>query len=88
MGNFHTRSVVHTFTLTIMLIVQLLAAAYRGITTILTALNSSAANIRSAIPGFYLYTYDYSGVQNHISDGGRDMFDTGNKVNTTVLVYE
>jgi len=55
--------------------------AYRGVVSILTALNSSAARIRFSIPNFFRYHYgSHSGIQNHIADGGADMFDNGNKV--------
>ncbi|XP_076809736.1 uncharacterized protein LOC143452591 [Clavelina lepadiformis] len=54
--------------------------ASEGVVSILSALNQSAEEIRATIPQFYSYTYDHSGVQNNIGDGGGDMFDTGNKV--------
>ena len=57
-------------------------SAYRGIESILAALNASAPAIRRAVPQFYSYTYDFNVIQNHISDGGSDMFDTGNNVST------
>jgi len=37
--------------------------------------------ITTLVPNWNNYNYDVGTTSNHISDGGSDMFDTGNKVN-------
>nr|XP_002130757.1 uncharacterized protein LOC100179146 [Ciona intestinalis] len=46
---------------------------------------SSANRMVAAIPSFHRYTYDCSGDRvNCISDGGSDVFDTGNKIQYSI----
>ena len=54
--------------------------AYEGVATILNTVNASAIDIRRAIPDFFLYDYDEPFPMNSISDGGGDMYDSGNRV--------
>jgi hypothetical protein len=51
---------------------------------ILTNLNSNSANIISQIPGRYNFSMDGAGGANSssITDGGSDMYDTGNYIST------
>ena len=52
-----------------------------GVTSLVAAFNRSSAAVRSLVPGWYNYVYDFDGrTQNYIKDGGQDMFDSGNKV--------
>nr|XP_039256181.1 uncharacterized protein LOC120332903 [Styela clava] len=56
-------------------------ATMEGVTSLIAALNQSAAETKRLVPNFYDYVYDFDGnVQNYIKDGGQDMFDTGNKL--------
>ena len=47
---------------------------------IANTMERTSSSIRLLIPNFYSYSYDGSGDR-YISDGGSDMYDTGNKVN-------
>ncbi|MBN2612353.1 MAG: choice-of-anchor D domain-containing protein, partial [Bacteroidales bacterium] len=48
---------------------------------VLTNLNSNSADIIAAIPNRYDFAYD--GGSNYIGDGGNDMYDGGNYINTS-----
>ena len=47
----------------------------------LTNLNANSANITSLVPNMYTFNYDAANV---INDGGNDMYDGGNRLNTNI----
>jgi hypothetical protein len=49
---------------------------------VLSNLNSGYETITSLIPN--KYTFNYDGASNYINDGGNDMYDGGNRINTNL----
>lgn len=49
---------------------------------VLSNLNSGFETITALVPNRYTFSYD--GAQNYISDGGNDMYDDGNRINTNL----
>jgi hypothetical protein len=54
------------------------------LSTILTNYNTNGAAITGAIPSPYNFTLDMGPTATYISDGGNDMYDGGNYLNTNI----